>query len=427
MDFVTRFRELKKRGGLTTTALALPRYSVSYISRIEAGQRRPSPEALEYLAGRLGVSPDYLATGIPDGLKESIRFRLEDARRQLHAETAEAAEGKLRDLLAEAEAYSLEPLHASILAALAVSLRLQARFREAIGALEQALEIGLPAIDEGTAVGELARAYRSVGDLSYGVEVVNEYLTRNHRQPLDPTVATDLHSVLTSLYFERGDIVRAEVAARRAMAAAESLAPSDTRAVAYWHASRVFAENKEWEKALDLAARARVLLDLSDDRRRVARVHSAYAFLCLEVDPPRLEEARRHLDIAEERLREVSSPGDLAYVLSERSRLALMEERPEEALDLTERALAEAAWDELERGRCLYLKGRALANLGRRQDAKDALREAVAVFDKHGARQQQAGCWREIAEIDLAAGDVDAGVEAFRWGLQALDPRRSRA
>ncbi len=377
MDFITRFHDLKKQRGLTTTALAFPRYSVSYISRIEAGQRRPSPEALAHLAERLGVSSDYLATGIPDGLESSIRFRLEDARRQLYAETAAAVEESLRDLLAEVEGYKLDSLRAMILAALGVSLRLQAHFREAIEAFEQALEIGLPTIDEGAVVGELGRAYRSVGDLSYAIEVVDSHLAKNQQQPLDPTVVTDLHSVLTSLYFERGDIVRAEVAARRAMAAAESLAPSDTRAVAYWHASRVFAENKEWDKALELAARARVLL--------------------------------------------------LAYLLSERGRLALMEGKPEDALALTERALVEAASDNLERGRCLFLQGRALASLGRRAEAKDALQEASAVFDKHGARQQQAGCWREIAEIDLAAGDVASAVEAFRSGLQALDPRRSRA
>src|SRR6266536_5180820 len=79
-----------------------------------------------------------------------------------------------------------------------------------------------------------------------------------------------------------------------------------------------------------------------------------------EAEPPRLEEARRHLDIAEEKLGEASSPGDLAYLLSERGRLALMEGKPEDALALTERALVEAASDNLERGRCLFLQGRAL-------------------------------------------------------------------
>jgi tetratricopeptide (TPR) repeat protein len=312
MDFVTRFRELKKRGRLTTTALALPRYSVSYVSRIESGQRRPSPEALAYLADRLGVSTEYLATGIPDDLETSLRFRLEEARRQLHAETATLAEESLRGLLVEAEEFDLERVRAGILAALGVALRLQARYREALSSFEEALELGLPRIEEGSVVGELARAYRSVGDLSYAIELVESYLGRHREEPLDSAVATDLPSVLVSIYFERGDIVRAELAARRALASADSLAPSDIRAVAYWHASRVFAELKQWDEALELATRARVLLDLSEDRRRVARVHNAYAFLCLEAEPPRIQEARRHLDIAEEKLVDASSPGDLA-------------------------------------------------------------------------------------------------------------------
>jgi tetratricopeptide (TPR) repeat protein len=427
MDFATRFRELRRRSGLTTTALALPRYSVSFVSRIEAGHRKPSPEALAYLAERLGVSPEYLVTGVPDGLEPNLRLRLEEARRNLHAETARSAEETLRMLLTEAGQYGLEKLRAHILAALGVALRLQARFREAIGALEEAMEIGLPRIDEGMALGELARAYRSVGDLSYAIEVVQSYLERNGTEPLDPAVATDLHSVLVSVYFERGDIVRAEAAAGRALGAADSLAPSDVRAVAYWHASRVLAERKRWDEALELATRARILLELSNDRRRVGRVHNAYAFLCLEAEPPRIEEARRHLDIAEAKLIEVASPGDLAYVLTERSRLALLEGRPEEALSLSARALEHSAFDELERGRCLFLKGRALASLDRRPEAREVLQEASAVFEKHGARQQQAACWREIAEFDLAAGDVDSAVEAFRSGFEALDPRRRPA
>jgi tetratricopeptide (TPR) repeat protein len=240
-------------------------------------------------------------------------------------------------------------------------------------------------------------------------------------------VATALHSVLVSVYFERGDIVRAEAAAQRALAAADSLAPSDVRAVAYWHASRVLAERKQWDEALQLATRARVLLELSNDRRRVARIHNAYAFLCLEAEPPRIEEARRHLDLAATKLTEASSPGDMAYVLSERSRLALLEGKPEEALSLSAQALQHTTFDELERGRCLFLEGRALASMNRGLEARQALREAAEVFEKHGARQQQAACWREIAEFDLAAGDVDAAVEAFRTGFEALNPRRSRA
>ena len=38
-----RFQESRVRAGLTKTALARPRYTVSYVSQIEAGRRSPSP------------------------------------------------------------------------------------------------------------------------------------------------------------------------------------------------------------------------------------------------------------------------------------------------------------------------------------------------------------------------------------------------
>jgi tetratricopeptide (TPR) repeat protein len=278
----------------------------------------------------------------------------------------------------------------------------------------------------GVAVGNLARAYRAVGDLTYAIQVVEGFLSSTDG-PLDPAVATDLHAVLISIYFERGDVVRAERAARHALAAADQQTPLQIRAIAYWHASRVLAETKQWDEALDLATRARVLLEEFEDRRRVARLHNAYAFICLEADPPRLAEARDHLDLAESRLADSGSPGDLAYVFTERSRLALLEEDAEGALMHADRALQEAMPDELERARALFLRGRALAALHRSDLARTALFDAASVFQTHGARQQEAACWREIGELDLSVGDLGAAVEALRSGLQALDPRRSRA
>src|SRR5439155_516177 len=82
--------------------------------------------------------------------------------------------------------------------------------------------------------------------------------------------------------FERGDVLRAERAAHRALTAAEQGAPLEVRANAYWDASRVLAESKRWAEALDLATRARVLMEELDNRRQVARLHNAYGYLCLE-------------------------------------------------------------------------------------------------------------------------------------------------
>src|SRR5690348_17123696 len=106
-ELALRFRELRERAGLTKTALARPEYTVSYISQIEAGRRHPSPKALEFFSRQLGVTSDFLATGVPEHAEESLRYQLEDARRASREGRLEEAEQRSRSLIAQAEQYGL--------------------------------------------------------------------------------------------------------------------------------------------------------------------------------------------------------------------------------------------------------------------------------------------------------------------------------
>src|SRR5919197_1160968 len=381
---------------------------------------------MEFFAERLGVTPRYLATGIPDGLEDELRSRLEEANRANREGDFARAEAILRELVAQSEQYALERLHARSLAALGEALALQGRYREAIDKLEEAVLGELPEREAGMAASRLARTYRAVGDLNYAGEVVEGFLQRDGR-PVDPGVMAELQAVLISIYFERGDVMRAERAARRALAAADEGAPPEIRANVYWDASRVLAEARQWDEALEFATRARVLMEELDDRRSVARLHTNYAFICLDADPPRTDEARQHLDVAESWLSKAGASRELAYVYEERGRLALLEERPGDAVRFADLSLEAAGEDELHAARSLYVRGRAMALLGNRGEARLALQRSADVFEKHGARQQQAAAWRELGELDLAEGDVQSAVEALRAGLEALDPRRARA
>src|ERR687887_1448672 len=59
-----RLRQLRVAAGLTQTDLAGDRFSKEYISQIERGKTRPTPETIEWLALRLGVDPTFLASGV---------------------------------------------------------------------------------------------------------------------------------------------------------------------------------------------------------------------------------------------------------------------------------------------------------------------------------------------------------------------------
>jgi transcriptional regulator with XRE-family HTH domain len=72
-----RIRERREELGLSQRALAEPGLSYAYISRIEAGKRRPSVRALRKLAPKLGVSAHWLETGETSDAEKLARVVIE--------------------------------------------------------------------------------------------------------------------------------------------------------------------------------------------------------------------------------------------------------------------------------------------------------------------------------------------------------------
>src|SRR5206468_9561458 len=74
-----RLRRLRLEKGLSQRGLSGPGVSYAYVSRIEGGQRKPSLKALRYLAGKLGVDPEYLEDGRAIPAAKERELRLADA------------------------------------------------------------------------------------------------------------------------------------------------------------------------------------------------------------------------------------------------------------------------------------------------------------------------------------------------------------
>src|SRR5438067_8125365 len=115
-------RDLREEAGLTKTALARPRYTVSYVSQIESGKRKPSQQALAFFAAKLGVTPGYLGTGVPEDLEPALRYALEEARQAVRESHPDEAERILRPALAQAEQYGLDVIRGIALALLGESM-----------------------------------------------------------------------------------------------------------------------------------------------------------------------------------------------------------------------------------------------------------------------------------------------------------------
>src|SRR3954471_9769537 len=98
-----RLRRLRHERGLSQRELSSPGVSYAYISRIEAGARRPSVKALRMLARKLGVSAEYLETGSEIGAEDERELRLPPAAPRLRLDGAsESSTNELRAILDEA-------------------------------------------------------------------------------------------------------------------------------------------------------------------------------------------------------------------------------------------------------------------------------------------------------------------------------------
>src|SRR6478735_6946930 len=105
-----RVRKTRQRASLTQAEVAGEAVSVGYISRIESGQRRPDPQVLESIAGRLGVTAEELLRGVaPDRVTELL-VQLNHAELELATGSVAQALETVDRILAEPEVEDLPDL-----------------------------------------------------------------------------------------------------------------------------------------------------------------------------------------------------------------------------------------------------------------------------------------------------------------------------
>lgn len=67
-----RLRHLRAQRGLSQRALAFDGCTAAFLSRVETGERQPSPAVIDELARRLDVSTAYLTTGELDEVDRGL-------------------------------------------------------------------------------------------------------------------------------------------------------------------------------------------------------------------------------------------------------------------------------------------------------------------------------------------------------------------
>jgi transcriptional regulator with XRE-family HTH domain len=420
-----RLRRLRLERKLSQRELSAPGVSYAYISRIEAGTRQPSVKALRKLAAKLGVSPDYLETGMDVRDVELRELRLADAELELRlTPDTGSAVAQLQELLDEAIAAGDLPSATRARIGLGLAAAERGRPAEAVELLEHAIEAGdvRPAArpDVFTTLG---RAYAATGAARRAVDLFGRCLEELEREaPSDTAALVRFKTYLSYALTDLGDLEGAQAALTEALEQAESLADPYTRIRLYWSLARLAGYSGRPSGALEHYRRAIALLQATEDTLHLARANLGYAWTLLAAG--RAEDAAEPLEVAERLFGPNPAPQDLYGLRTEQAKLAVAlgdgqtgAARAREALD----ALGDT--DPGEQGVAWLALGDALRLERDPAGAEDAYQHSADAFE-HGGRPGDAAqayrAWgrllresgREAEALDVLEKAADAAVRA---------------
>jgi transcriptional regulator with XRE-family HTH domain len=411
-----RLRRLRSERGLSQRDLAVPGVSYAYISRIEAGTRQPSVKALRKLAGKLGVSPEYLETG--SEIRDSDRRELElsDAELQLRLNNdPESVEERLTKIYGEAVAAGDITAADRAKLALAYAASLQERYDVTIAHLEELIAAGRASASTRPDVYVLlGRMHALKGDSASAVELFEDALQQlEDENPDDIPARTRFATYLSYALTDLGALEKAEEVVQTALTDASDLADPITQVRLNWSMARLAAMQDRPTAALGHARKALALYEVTEDSLGIARAHVLCAYILNGKGS--LEAAGKHLESAERLFGVRADRPDLAYLRTEQARLAaargdhaIAVAYARESLELLDES------DPAERGLAYVALGQGLAAGGDAEGARRELERGFELLVEHGRWRDARRCAETLAHALRSLGrnaDADAVLE----------------
>ncbi|MEU7481902.1 helix-turn-helix domain-containing protein [Lentzea sp. NPDC042327] len=399
--FGARLRAVRLQRGLSQKDLACPGVSMSYVSRLESGERVPSPAVVRRLAEVLGVDPTELVvdedrTAVQDEALAwcEALFAYHDGDLVTAADLLEAL-GKRADeqmfgwsarwtrLVVLARQHDDEGL---LLAA--AELRRSWSPGPAVDALVEVLRAA--------ALRRLGRSAESVRAATEAVELAGGDGDRVRR------VGTRALIALCAELTAAGRLADAEQVVEQLSVRLPELGRDRLAISTWWVRARVADRLGDRTEAAHCMREALALLAGHDgDPEFRCRVRLAGAALALRAPGANLDEVVALLDEVERAAAALRRPdGLLAHARAVRAELALRDGEVDRARDLAEQALATGALEAEHQLRCHLLLVRAADEVD--PDGGGAARTALAALLEHiNPEGVDPLLWRDVARIAL--------------------------
>ena len=412
-----RLRRLRLERGLSQRQLASRGVSYAYISRIESGERTPSVRAIRLLARKLGVTPEYLETGLDIAPVEALELRLTDAELRLRLGDHSAdARHALEAVFKEAQRAGESDIVMRAQIALGLSSLAAGNQREAARYLATA--VASPLISPGTHANvyiSLSKALRFLGRAGEATKMLEDALDDLGSQTPETAgvrlrIATYLSYALTDLgQFERARSVLEDIDAGAAH-------DPHRQVTIHWSLARLAYMEGQPRAALREIRRAIILLDHTEDSLELARAHLFAAEVHLWAG--NVPEAERHLTRAARLEGLAADARDLGALHSCQS-LAYARrgdyERARRAIECAREELADAP---AEQGLLWLAQGLTEAGRDDLESAARSFEQAIDALVASSMHREAAAVCREWSQLLRDAGRSEEAADTAKRAVQ---------
>jgi tetratricopeptide (TPR) repeat protein len=425
-----RIRELRLARGLSQSALAGGRFSKEYVSQIERGKTRPTAGTIAWIAGRLGVEPGYLATGVPAGERERAEAAVVRAEAALSSSSFSDALREVERIEPMLEALSAPELELRVRLAKSWALMYLGSPRDALAALVEARSLVEADVfsdaDRAEVLYRLGCCRLRLNSVSTAVALLTEAYELASRSGL-PTdrLRAQILEWRSRCYQRQRDFEAAHEDVEHALELATGLDDRHAIAHTYFQASLVAERTGHLVLARSYAERAKAQYEEIADRANVGKLLNNLGGLNFMLGNS--DRAVEHLRNAFRVAVEVDNQTDAAYAISSLAQVhqrlgenALAEEEAGKALELL--GDREEFLDEI--GNAQLVLGRALLAQDRVDAAADAFGAAERSFAQISSPSHMAAAW--VAQGDLAThrGDNRRAAQLYRRAAETLQDIR---
>jgi tetratricopeptide (TPR) repeat protein len=425
-----RLRQLRVAAGLTQTELAGERFSKEYVSQIERGKTRPTRETVDWLAGRLGVDPEFLANGVSADQRGRVEAALARAEALTEASHEPEAVAEFEDLRSAVLATGLPELEVRALSGEARARMRRGEVRQAIELLDRARGLtegpGFSDVERAEILFRLGICRYKLSSIQTALGLFKEALAlaEGCGMPCD-LLRSQILGWRSRCYRRQRDLEAAREDVERALELAQAANDPRTVANAFFQASIVADRQGHWVLARTYAERAKAQYEELSDRANVGRLLNNLGGLNFLLG--HADDAVTYLKDAFRVALDVGNDAEAAQAVSSLAQVHLRTGDPTLAEEQARHALTmlDGRVDFLDEvGSAQLVLGRSLLEQGRIDEADEALRAADSSFEQLASISHRAAVW--VAQGDLAArrGDTRLAARMYRRAAEALQDVR---